>query len=258
MSRNAIPRAARGFFFAVSAFNSEATRARLEPAQLRSALDEALLGQEAEVRSAGVDAALYMEARYAMVALADDLALHSDWDHADDWSRDLLELRYFNTSFAGTEFFDRLYTLRQRLAGTQDPRLRDQVLGVIEIYHACIRLGFQGRYRRGQSQELEGIARSALTLLWPEGEAGLRRRLWEPAYAEAGTGAVARRSLLWWWPIPVSAMLVVGAWFLFFFHQKDRVGGIVERLHGQVEKSLPAAAPGDGTTDGAPAPGEGR
>jgi len=244
MSRNSIPRVSRGFLFAVAALNSEASREGLDAAQLRSTLDELLLGQEGEIRAAGVDWELYLEARYAMVALADDLALHSDWDYSDDWSRDLLEHRTFHTSFSGTEFFDRLHALRQRLAGTQDPRLRDQVLGVLEVYYTCLRLGFQGRYRRGQAAELEGIVRATLALLWPEGDAGIRRRLWERAYADAGRGDVERKSPLWWWPVPVAAALALGTWFLCHFDQMRKVGAITDVVHDRVERTLTGAAPG--------------
>ncbi len=250
MSRNAVPRSSRGFLYAVAALNSEASREALDPEQLRATLEEQLAGQEGEVQAAGVDVGLYQEARYAMVALADDLALHADWDYGDDWGRDLLEYRYFNTAFAGTEFFERLARLRQKVAGTQDPRLKDQMLGVVEVYLACLRLGFQGRYRSrdggAPDHALEGVAQSTQVLLWPHGEAGLRGRLWERAYGDGGTGRLARRHRLWWWPIPLVAALAVGLWFLGFYDQKRKADGLVRDLHEQAGKSLPGGGAEDG------------
>src|SRR5688572_29670317 len=152
----------RGFFLAIAAFRSESTRARLHPGQFHRTLEDLIAGAETTARATGLDWNLFLTAKYAAVALADDLALHSDWDHAEQWNRYLLELRHFNTSFAGQEFFERLQRLRQQLAGVQDPGLREQVVGTLEIYYTCLRLGFRGRYRSAPPGELDGLANSLL------------------------------------------------------------------------------------------------
>ena len=165
MSRSAFTAPAADYFHAISAFNSAATRGRLDAASLHQTLEDLLAGCEHKARAAGVDWDLYTQAKYALVALADDLALHSDWDHAESWNRYLLELRHFNTSFAGQEFFDRMGRLKQRLTTTHDPNLREQVLGAIEIYFTCLEMGFRGRYRGQRTGELEKHQNSLLNLL---------------------------------------------------------------------------------------------
>ncbi len=244
-SRATVTGAVRGFFLAIAAFHSEATRARLDPAQFHRTLEELLAGYEAEARSQGVDWDLFTQTKYALVALADDLALHSDWDHAQLWGRWLLELRHFNTSFAGAEFFDRLERLRQRLGGVQDPNLRQQILSVIEVYYTCLRLGFRGRYRSSQRGEVDGLMNALQALLWPPGDKGLRQRVWREAYTEAGQGRIVRRRRWWWWPIPASLAAALGLWFLFSWAQTRRVEDIVEKV-ADVRPEMHVPAPREG------------
>lgn len=220
----------RGFFLAIAAFHSESTRAQLQPGQFHRTLEDLLVGAETSARAAGLDWNLYLTAKYAAVALADDLALHSDWDHAEQWNRFLLELRHFNTSFAGQEFFERLNRLRQQLAGVQDPGLREQVLGTIEVFYTCLRLGFRGRYRSAPPGELDALANSLLQLLWPQGGKPGRGRTWADAYREAVKGRILYGARFWWWPIPASMALAVGLWFVFSAKQTSRVGKIVEQM----------------------------
>jgi type IV/VI secretion system ImpK/VasF family protein len=212
-ARAALTGCFRPLFLAVAAFHSESTRSRLHPGQFHRTLEELIAGADATALAAGLDQRMYQEAKYAAVALADDLALHTDWDHAREWTRYLLEKRHFNSSFAGQEFFDRLGRLRQTLAGVQDPVLREQVLGTLEVYATCLRLGFRGRYRGASQNELEAIGSGALALLQPPGDKGARHRAWSEAYGEAPKGRILSRSLLWWWPIPVVLLAAVALWY---------------------------------------------
>ncbi|MCC6785368.1 MAG: DotU family type IV/VI secretion system protein [Planctomycetes bacterium] len=211
----------RGLFLAIAAFHSETTRARLHPGQFHRTLEDLLAGADAQARASGLEPNLWQQAKYAAVALCDDLALHGDWDHAEQWNRHLLELRHFNTSFAGQEFFDRLARLRQQLGGVQDSALREQVLGVIEVYATCMRLGFRGRCRNAPPGELEQIVNATTQLLLPQG--GSASRVWDEAYRDAPKGRILYRRLLWWWPIPLSAAAAVAVWFLLSAAQARRV-----------------------------------
>lgn len=218
----------RGLFLAIAAFHSETTRARLHPGQFHRTIEDLIAGADAQARAAGIDPTLYQQAKYAAVALCDDLALHGDWDHAEQWNSHLLELRHFNTSFAGQEFFDRLARLRQQLGGVQDPALREQVLGALEVYATCLRLGFRGRCRNAQPGELDSVVSAATQILLPQGRS--QSRAWDEAYRDAPKGRILYRRLFWWWPIPTAAALAVGVWFLLSAGQARRVDEAVKRV----------------------------
>lgn len=232
MNRTAVTRPIGPFLLAVSAFHSESTRASVHPDQLRQALYGLLAECERESRAAGVAPDLFQEVKYALVALADELAIHSDWDHVETWRRSLLELQFFNTSFAGAEFFDRISRLWQRLSTTSDPSLRDQITGVLEVYYSCLRMGFQGRYRGVRGTELATTTEGLLTMLWPSGDDGLARNVWPAGYAGSGRGRVVRRWRLWWWPIPVALLLAIGLWFAFNVRHAGLGDEITKRISG--------------------------
>lgn len=83
--------------------------------------------------------AAYEEARYVMVALADETFLHSDWDGRFTWNLHLLESQIYQTHVAGDLFFqriDQLITLRD-----------DLKIELARIYLMALALGFQGRFR---------------------------------------------------------------------------------------------------------------
>jgi type IV/VI secretion system ImpK/VasF family protein len=229
--RAVLTAAARGFFLAVAALHSESTRSTLNPAQFHAALEQQLAGFEAEARSGGADASLLAEAKYALVALADDLALHIDWDHRQVWSHYLLELRHFGTAFGGANFFTRLRGLQQRIAGTHDPALREQTLGALEIFLTCLRLGFRGQFRNAPQQALDQEVAALQQILTP-GDSRSRARAWPEGYAGSGTGRIVRRGRLWWWPIPAAAGAAILLWYVFSWVQIGRVDDAVRKLGG--------------------------
>jgi type VI secretion system protein ImpK len=95
-------------------------------------------------RSAQVSAEDVGDLVYAVVALADEVALAIPAAHSA-WRAAPLQRRYFGENLAGEHLFDRLETLRQSPAR----------YGVLRIYYVCLLLGFQGRYRvRGGELEL--------------------------------------------------------------------------------------------------------
>lgn len=92
---------------------------------------------EARARAAGIphdDAEL---ARYAFCAAADETVLRSAFGIRDRWEKHPLQLRLFGDQLAGEHFFDKLEQLRARGAAK---------LQVLEVFHVCLLLGFQGRY----------------------------------------------------------------------------------------------------------------
>ena len=102
-----------------------------------------LAHQTAVARDQGMPEADVQEARFAVVAWADEMILHqTDWVHHPRWRSTPLQLEYFDTRNGGEELFERL------------ERLRPEQGAVREIFYCCLGLGFQGCYCLGLEDEL--------------------------------------------------------------------------------------------------------
>jgi type VI secretion system protein ImpK len=95
---------------------------------------DGMINKARQMRIAEADMA---DAAYAVVALADEVALAMPGAVASFWMYNLLQLRYFNENLAGENFFRRAEQLRA------DPRR----YAVLRVYYLCLLFGFQGRYR---------------------------------------------------------------------------------------------------------------
>jgi type VI secretion system protein ImpK len=114
-----------------------------EPFRLQ--VDELFRIFETRARQADITAANTELAKYALVALVDELVLNSSWPLKEEWAGRPLQLEYFNDFAAGEEFYNKLDSLRN----PQDP----QKLDVLEVYYLCLALGFQGKYGDLQGME---------------------------------------------------------------------------------------------------------
>ena len=84
-------------------------------------------------------------AKFAYCALVDEVVLMSRLRLSEGWQRKPLQLELFGEQLAGERFFEHLETLRQGGAA------RVQVL---EVFHMCLLMGFQGRYILEGSEKL--------------------------------------------------------------------------------------------------------
>lgn len=85
---------------------------------------------------------------YAIVALADEIALSKSDAVRQFWVGQQLQLLYFQENVAGEGFFTRLEAIRR------DPRRHE----VLRVYTLALLFGFQGRYRvRGGELELMNL-----------------------------------------------------------------------------------------------------
>ncbi|MFO0634387.1 MAG: DotU family type IV/VI secretion system protein [Nannocystaceae bacterium] len=132
--------------------------------QLRNVADESLLAPEMfHARVIGFIDELFRsgprvslgdrdvhDIAYAIVALADEVAMRKTGTIRDVWMSKPLQLHYFNENLAGEGFFHRLEML------LTDPRRVD----VLRVYYLCLLFGFQGRYAiRGGELELAAVQR---------------------------------------------------------------------------------------------------
>jgi type VI secretion system protein ImpK len=82
---------------------------------------------------------------YAIVALADEIAMGKPEPMRGFWMGQPLQLAFFNETLAGEGFFNRLQEIRR------DSRRAE----VLRVYYQCLLLGFQGKYSmRGGDLEL--------------------------------------------------------------------------------------------------------
>ena len=108
-----------------------------DPEEFRNRIKQFLSGFERGGRRLDANAEDIHLAKFAYCALIDEVVLMSKMRMREVWERRPLQLEFFGEQLAGERFFEQLETLRQGGA----PRLQ-----VLEVYHMCLLLGFQGRY----------------------------------------------------------------------------------------------------------------
>lgn len=121
-------------------------------AQLRGAVERF----RATASEAGHPTGDIEDMSYALVAFADESLLSRSDELRDQWAGRLLQIAFFRENTAGEGFFSRLEALLP-------DRTRRPVL---EVYGACLLLGFRGRYAvRGGDAELQGHVESVRRVL---------------------------------------------------------------------------------------------
>lgn len=115
-------------------------------------LDAALVG-------AGYDEETRRRARYAVFATVDDIAQNLPGRVKDsaEWARRSMVVRGFGENIGGDRFWQLLSQMLSRPA---------EYLELIQLYHACLAVGFEGRHRVGDSGgQLRSTLRSAYAAL---------------------------------------------------------------------------------------------
>jgi type VI secretion system protein ImpK len=101
-------------------------------------------------RQSGYEEIDVIDMAYAVVALADEIALHKGGAIRDLWMQRPLQLHYFNENLAGEGFYHRLNAVMS------DPNR----IEILRVYYICLLFGFQGQFAiRGGELELDAIIR---------------------------------------------------------------------------------------------------
>jgi type VI secretion system protein ImpK len=152
----------------------------------------------------GIGAEDVYAAKYAFCAAVDEALLSQPSSLREDWERNPLQLRLFGEHLAGEHFFDRLDQLRAQGA----PRLAS-----LEVYHHCLLLGFEGKYRLEGPEKLGYLtARLGDEITYLKG----RRAAFAPHWLPPDRVAHAlRRVVPVWAPVAVFGALALLAFLGF-------------------------------------------
>ena len=144
--------AAREFLF-LSAFRQKIRKGvRVDVDDVAADLEEIFREQQAEVRSDPRLQALYDQARYPLVVLADEILIHSGWELAREWQDRIFEEKYFRSNIGGDQYF----------AIAKELRPEDVELAC--IIYAGLALGFRGKFRE-RPEKLAEVRKNVYRLL---------------------------------------------------------------------------------------------
>lgn len=117
-----------------------------------SSVDRFFADLERDARAANYSVEQVKDTQYAVCAFLDESVLRSG-DNALRRHFELqpLQFRYFGVHLAGQGFFDKIDALRA------DVR---QNLDVLEVYHLCLALGFEGKFSLDHKDQLRYLANS--------------------------------------------------------------------------------------------------
>jgi type VI secretion system protein ImpK len=112
--------------------------AQTDIANLRAQAVNEMRAFEDRLRVAGVPSEDAMAARYALCTVIDEAVLNTPWGAQSDWAGQSLLVTFHRESGGGDKFF----RIMERVIG--EPA---RYVALLELLHACLALGFEGRYR---------------------------------------------------------------------------------------------------------------
>ena len=105
---------------------------------------------ERDARAANYSVEQVKDTQYALCAFLDESVLRSgDNDLRQHFELQPLQFRYFGVHLAGEGFFEKIDALRADVRQNVD---------VLEVYHLCLALGFEGKFGLGQKDQLRYLA----------------------------------------------------------------------------------------------------
>src|SRR5579862_3643636 len=152
VATNPLMRAASSLLLLLGRLRASLSRAG--SGQLMDQVAQAITQFEVDARNAGVATEQINSAKYALAATADDIVQNLPTDDRHLWTKYSMLVRFFSERTGGVKFFQELDRAKQ------NPTVN---LGLLEIMHACLSLGFEGVYRAstsgGGAGALQGIRR---------------------------------------------------------------------------------------------------
>src|SRR5271166_6257075 len=128
-----------------------ASLSRAGAGQLMDQVAQAIQQFEVDARAGGAPPDQIETAKYALAATCDDIVQNLPSEDSRVWTQYSMLVRFFNERMGGVRFFQELDRAKQNPAVN---------LGLLEIMHECLSLGFEGVYRAtGGPGALQGIRR---------------------------------------------------------------------------------------------------
>ena len=90
-------------------------------------------------------------AKFALAAFVDETVLNINSHLRDEWEKFPMQLEYFGEHLGGVKFFDRLDELIKEIKNEAD---------VVEVYYACMLLGFKGKYKVYMEDQLQQVIKN--------------------------------------------------------------------------------------------------
>jgi type VI secretion system protein ImpK len=103
---------------------------------------------EIRAKAEKIDSGDILDAKYALAALVDEIALSAEWPGQDAWAEEPLQLRFFGTYLAGEGFFEKLEAIRSQGKTRMD---------VLKVYSQCLQLGFKGKFGVAAQDRLDAL-----------------------------------------------------------------------------------------------------
>ncbi|MBI3155721.1 MAG: DotU family type VI secretion system protein [Burkholderiales bacterium] len=210
-----------------------ATRQVPDPSALRAALAQGVREFATAAQAAGIAPERVMAARYVLCTALDEAAADTPWGGGGTWGRHSLLAEFHNEGFGGEKVFQLMARLAERAADHVD---------LLELIHAALALGFEGRYRvvEGGRNQLEAI-RAKLAQIIRRERGPLPQGLaphWQ------GRPAPQPRALTWL-PLAVAAAssaLLLGAAYAGYAWS---LAGHVDPVHARIQqlRLAPPVAP---------------
>lgn len=176
--------------------------------------------------AAGFNQADTQDMAYAVVALADEVALGLSDAVRDYWMTHLLQFLYFKENQAGEGFFDRLKLVRS------DPNRAP----VLMVYYLALSLGFQGKHGvRGGELELMSLQEDLAKDLGRTLPSGFEEDVLSERAARPADASVAAKQSVWLIGLAGGGLALA---LMFFIGLRLTLSSAA----GEVSKSAPTAS----------------
>ncbi|HVA11634.1 MAG TPA: type IVB secretion system protein IcmH/DotU [Stellaceae bacterium] len=203
-----------------------------DPVGLQARVVEEIKAFEAAATAGGINGETVMVARYILCCTLDEAALATPWGSQSAWSTQSLLALFHNETWGGEKFF----TLLERMQV-----LAARHIDLLEVFYACLAIGFQGRYRvlTNGGHQLDQL-RSELfrTIREQRGLPSVPPPL-SRAVAPAQGGSRLRFYPPVWVAFAVAALALTSIYYVIDGRYDSRVAQTIDRLAAIAPRSTP-------------------